>query len=405
LLPFLFLLYMTAYIDRVNVGFAGLDMTRELHFSNEVFGFGAGVLFFGICLLEIPGAMIAQNRSTRRWIAAIMIAWGILASLTGLIQTPTQFNIVRFLLGMAEGGFFPAVIVYLTHWFRQEDRAKAVALFIAAVPVSNVLGGVIAGSLLHLNWLGVSGWRWLLILEGIPALIGGIATLFYLTDWPKDAQWLSYYEREWIADELERENREKEICNSRMTVLQAFGNTRVLVLVLSYFCMNVAGYGLIIWLPKIVKNISGMTTSQASLVASIPYLCAIPAMIIVGSNADRTGQYKRHAIIAALVGAAGLAISQMSDVSPLVVIAGFSIAAMGIMSYYPCYWAIATKQLSAGVAAAVYGFINLANLGGFVGPYAIGFMTDLTGTHIAGIMLLVASAILSGIALACIRVR
>ena len=405
LLPFLCLIYITAYIDRVNVGFAGLDMTRELHFSNEVFGFGAGIFFFGLCLLEIPGAMLAQSWSARKWIAAIMIGWGILASLTGLIHTSTQFNVIRFLLGVAEGGFFPAVVVYLTHWFRREDRAKAVALFMAAVPVSNAIGSVIAGRLLILHWLGASGWRWLLILEGIPAVIGGIATLFYLTDWPKDARWLSEGEREWITDQLEREHCEKERGHPHTSILQALGSTLVLSLAFSYFCMNAAGYGLTIWLPKMVQKFPGITTWQVSLVASIPYLCAIPAMLIAGWNADRSGAHKWSAIIAAFVGAAGLAISQIPGASPAVVVAGFSIAAMGIMSYYPCFWTLPTKLLSAGVAAAAYGFITMANLGGFAGPYAIGLLTDLTGTYVAGILLLVASAILSGAVLVRLRTR
>ncbi len=406
LLPFLFLVYITAYIDRVNVGFAGLDMTRELHFSNEVFGFGAGIFFFGYCLLEIPGAMLAQSWSARKWIAAIMIAWGTLASLTGLIQTSTQFNIIRFLLGLAEGGFFPAVVVYLTHWFRQEDRGKAVAMFMAAIPVSNAAGGLIAGRLLNLHWLAVSGWRWLLILEGLPAVIGGIATLFYLTDWPKHARWLSEGEREWIAEEIDRENREKGTGQPHVSMLRAFGRPLVLWLAFSYFNLNVAGYGLTIWLPKMIQKFPGLKIGQVSLVASIPHLCAIPAMLIAGWHSDRTGERKWHAIIATFVAAAGLAISQVPGASPTLVVVGFSLAAMGIMSYYPCYWPLPTKLLTAGVAAAAFGFINLiANLGGFVGPYAIGFLTDLTGTYVAGILLLVASAIVSGVILACLRAR
>ena len=230
LLPFLFLVYMMAQIDRANVAFAGLNMTRELHFSNEVFGFGAGIFFFGYCLLQIPGAVLAQRWSARRWIAAVMIVWGLLASLTGFIQTSTQFNIIRFLVGLAEGGLFPAVMVYLTHWFRQEDRAKAVAALMAAIPASNAVGGLVAGLLLNLHWLGISNWRWLLILEGIPPLIGGIVTLFYLADWPKDARWLSEGEQEWITEEIERENREKEKRQPRISILQTFGRPIVSLL-------------------------------------------------------------------------------------------------------------------------------------------------------------------------------
>ncbi|HXX44549.1 MAG TPA: MFS transporter [Candidatus Acidoferrales bacterium] len=406
LLPFLCLLYVLAYIDRVNVGFAGLDMTRALHFSNEAFGFGAGIFFFGYCLLQIPGAMAAQSWSSRKWIAAVMIGWGMLASLTGFIQTSTQFSVIRFLLGLAEGGFFPAVVVYLTHWFRQEDRAKAVAMFMAAIPASAMIGGPIAGRLLSLNWLGVPGWRWLFMLEGIPALIGGIATLLFLTDWPKDARWLSPGEREWITEELGRENHEKEKSPPPTSTLRGLGSPLVLALAFSYFSINIAGYGLVMWLPKMVQKFSGITTWQVSLVASIPFLCGIPAMLITGWHSDRTGERKWHAIIATLAAAAGLAISQLAGASPPVVVAGFSIAAMGIYSYYPPYWTLPTKLLSVGAAAAAYGFINMiANLGGFVGPYAIGFLTDLTGTYVAGVLLLVTSAIISGVTLACLRMR
>ncbi len=406
LLPFLCLVYMTAHIDRANVGFAGLNMTGELHFSNEVFGFGAGIFFFGYCLLQIPGAVLAQRWSARKWIATVMIGWGLLASLTGLIQTSTQFNIIRFLVGLAEGGLFPAVVVYLTHWFRQVDRAKAVAALMAASPAASAVGGLIAGPLLGLHWLGISSWRWLLMLEGIPALIGGIVTLFYLTDRPRDARWLSEDEREWITEEIGRENREKEKGQPRISILQTFGKPIVLALAFSNFGINVAFYGLVIWLPKMVQKFPSLTTWQVSLVASIPYLCAIPAMLVAGWHSDRTGERKWHAIIATLVAAAGLAISQVPGISPPLAMAGFSIAAMGIMSYFPPYWALPTKLLSVGVAAAAYGFINLiANLGGFVGPYAIGFLTDLTGTYVAGVLLLVASAIVSGLVLACLRVR
>ena len=405
LLPFLFLIYMTAFIDRVNVGFAGLDMTRELHFSNQAFGFGAGIFFFGLCLMEIPGAIIVHRRSARTFIGAIMIAWGLLASLTGLVQTSTQFNIIRFLLGAAEGGFFPAVIVYLTHWFRQRDRAKAVALFMTAIPVSSAIGGAIAGGLLSVRWFGLSGWRWLLIVEGVPALIGGVVTLFYLTDRPKDARWLSADEKAWIAGELDRENCEKQQVHPHGGILRTFASTLVLALVSGYFFINALAYGLNIWLPKMVQKLPGLTIWQLGMVVAIPHLCAIPAMLFAGWNADRTGQHRGHAVIAALVAAAGLAISQLPGVSGFVVVIGFSIAEMGLMSYYPGFWALPTKMLGAGTAAAVCGLITMANVGGFVGPYAIGYLTDLTGSHLAGVGLLVTSAILAGVSLASVRTR
>lgn len=406
LLPFLFVLYITAFIDRVNVSFAGLDMTRDLHFSNEVFGFGAGIFFVGYCLLEIPGAMLAQSWSARKWIAGIMIVWGILAAVTGLIHNAVQFNVIRFLLGLAEGGFFPAVVVYLTHWFRQQDRGKAVAMFMAAIPVSNAIGAPLAGLLLRIHWLGLPGWRWLLILEGIPAIIGGGATLFYLTDWPKDAKWLTAAEREWIAGELDRESLEKKMSRGHMSIMAAFRQPVVLALAMSYFFLNTSGYGLNIWLPKMVQKFSGLTTLQISLVSAIPYLCAIPAMLIVGWHSDKTGERKWHAALAAMAAGVGLALSQWAGGIPVLVVASFSLAAMAVMSYYPPFWALPTRLLSENSAAASFGFINLvANLGGFAGPYMVGFLTDRTGTYVAGILLLVSTAILSGLVLLLVRKR
>jgi len=406
LIPFLFLLYVTAFIDRVNVSFAGLDMTRELNFSNEVFGFGAGIFFFGYSLLEIPGAMLAQSWSARKWIASIMIGWGILAALTGLIHSAVEFNIIRFLLGLAEGGFFPAVVVYLTHWFRQEDRAKAIAMFMAAIPVSNAIGAPIAGLLLRLHWFGFSGWRWLLILEGIPAFLGGVATLFYLTDWPKDSRWLAPEERAWITRELDLEIREKQSVHRHMSILSALRQPIVLALALSYFLLNTSGYGLNIWLPKMVQKFPGLTTLQVSLICAIPYLCAIPAMLVTGWHSDRHGERKWHAAIATISAGAGLALSQVFAGIPALAVAGFAIAAMGVMSYYAPLWALPTQLLSHRTAAASFGFMNLiANLGGFAGPYMVGFLTDRTGTYVAGVLLLVSTAVLSGVVIMLLRER
>src|SRR5436190_4262730 len=317
LMPFLFLLYVTAYIDRVDVSFAGLDMTRELGFSNAVFGFGAGIFFFGYCLLEIPGAMLVESWSARKWIATIMIGWGILSSFTGLIHNALEFNIIRFLLGLAEGGFFPAVVVYLTHWYRYEDRGKAVAMFMTAIPVSNMVGAPISGMLMRLNWLGLSGWRWLLILEGIPAFLCGVATLLYLPDRPKDARWLEPVERAWITGELERELRDKKAeGRHHLSILAAFRQPIVLALAFSYFLLNTSGYGLNIWLPKIVQKLSGLSTFQLSLILAVPYMAAVPAMLINGWHSDKKHERRWHAAFAELMAGAGLALSQIPGLSP-----------------------------------------------------------------------------------------
>jgi MFS transporter, ACS family, tartrate transporter len=406
LIPFVFLLYITSFIDRVNVSFAGLDMTRDLHFSNEVFGFGAGIFFVGYSLLEIPGAMLAEVWSSRKWIAAIMMVWGVLAALTGLIQNAAQFNAIRFFLGLAEGGFFPAVVVYLTHWFRQEDRGKAVAMFMAAIPVSNAVGAPIAGYLLGIHWLDISGWRWLLILEGVPAFIGGLVTIFYLTDWPKDAHWLAPEERQWISGELEREAHEKKTTRRHMGILETLRQPIVLALAISYFLINTSGYGLNIWLPKMVEKFQGLSRMQISLVSAIPYAASIPIMLLVAWHSDRTGERKWHAAWSAIAAGAGLALSQAVGGVPALAICGFSIAYMGIMSYYPTYWALPTRFLSDRQAAASFGFVNLiANFGGFTGPYMVGFLTDKTGTYVAGVLFLVSTGIVSGLILMFLRER
>jgi MFS transporter, ACS family, tartrate transporter len=405
LLPFLFLLYITAFLDRVNVSFAGLDMTRELHFSNEAFGFGSGIFFFGYCLLEIPGAMLTESWSARRWIAMIMIGWGVLASVTGLIRGTTEFNLIRFLLGTAEGGFFPAVMVYLTHWFRQEDRAKAIAMFMAAIPVSNAIGAPIAGLLLRLHWLGLSGWRWLLILEGIPAIVGGVAALFYLNDWPKDARWLTPDERDWITLELQREAAGRKATGHGLgDILSSLRKPVVLALALAYFLLNTSAYGVNIWLPKMLQKFPTLGTFEISLIAAIPYLGAIPAMLAWGWHSDRTGERRWHTAAAAITAGAGLALSQWTGSSLAMVVFSFSIATLGITCFYPGFWALSTSQLKAHSSAAGVGFVNLiANCGGFVGPYMVGYLTDRTGTYSAGVFLLVATALLSAMVLMSMR--
>lgn len=405
-MPFLFVLYITAFIDRVNVGFAGLQMTKELGFSNEVFGFGAGIFFFGYCLLEIPGAMLAEVWSARKWIAAIMMFWGVLAALTGFIHTALEFNIIRFLLGVAEGGFFPAIVVYLTHWYRQADRGKAIAMFMAAIPVSNMFGSPVAGLLLRLHWWGLSGWRWLLILEGIPAFVGGVATLFYLTDRPRDALWLTAEEREWLDSELARDRNANRQDHSFGHLLRAFGQPVILGLAISYFLINTTSYGLNIWLPKIVQKLSGMSTLQLSLILAIPHMIAVPAMLLNGWHSDRTSERRWHAALPALTAGIALLLSQWAGGNTVIAMAMFTLATMSVMSYYPAFWALTTRILSERSAAASVGFVNLiANLGGFVGPYAIGFLTDLTGTYRAGMFLMVASAVLAAVVLASLQNR
>lgn len=396
LIPFLFVLYVIAYLDRVNISYAGLEMTRELHFSNAVFGFGAGIFFVGYFLLEIPGTMLVELWSARKWIARIMISWGLLASLTGFITSAHQFYWIRFLLGAAEAGFFPGVIVYITHWFRYEDRGKALAMFITGQPVSNLVGAPLSGLLMKIHWLGYSGWRWLLILEGVPAVLFGIATLFYLEDWPRDARWLGDDERAWLTSELEREKKMKKAVRP-LSVWQALRHRDVILLTLVYFSRVVGSYGFIIWLPKIVQKLSGLTTFRTTLVTAIPYLSALPVMLLVAWHSDKRRERRWHTALPTFAMAIALALSQGFGANVVAVVAMFSIAAMGLFSPLATFWALPTLFLGEAAAAACIGLINsVGNLGGFVGPYAVGFLSSKTGSYSAGVFFLVGSMLLSG---------
>ncbi|MDP9051930.1 MAG: MFS transporter [Acidobacteriota bacterium] len=391
--PFLFAVYFIAFLDRVNIGYAGLEMTKELHFSNQVFGFGAGIFFVGFVLMEIPGAMLAQYWSVRRLLAAILITWGLFASLTGLIQSATQFNIIRFIVGMAEGGLFPAIIVYLTHWCRQEDRGKAIAAFMIAGPFSLCLGGIVSGALLNMHWPLLSGWRWMLILEGLPSLLIGIFALVVLSDWPHEAKWLTQSEKDWIEGELELEHQSHGSRPDQPSFLKTVRQRKVLLLAACYFFINCTTYSLTFWLPKIVQKFGGLSNWQIGLITSIPYLCSVPASLSWGWHSDKTGERRGHAAIALVIGASGLAASQISGISPVLSIACFTVAIAGLYSFYPCFWPIPTQLLAPREAAAAIGFIALGNLGGFAGPYALGWLTDATGSYVAGILLMVSCSV------------
>jgi len=403
ILPFLFLLYIVAFLDRINVSFAGLDMTRELGFSNDVFGFGAGIFFVGYVLLEIPGTLLVELWSARKWIARIMISWGLLAALTGMIHTPTQFYWARFLLGVAEAGFFPGVIVYLTHWYRQEDRARAISMFMSAIPLSQVIGAPLSALLMKIHWLGYSGWRWLLILEGAPAIILGVATLFYLTDRPQQARWLPDDQRAWITGELEREKSVKR--SAAISVWRAFAHRDIVLLTFIYFLGATAQYGFGLWLPKIIQNLSGLNAFQTSLLTAIPYIAAWPAMLLVGWNSDRTGERRMHTAACYVACGLGLAGTIWAGHNIAFAVAMFSLAAIGINGRLPAFWPMPSRILGGAAAAASVGAINcVGNLGGFVGPYAVGFLSSHTGgSYATGVLALTAASFLAAALVLAVR--
>jgi len=406
LLPFLFLLYFIAYLDRVNVGYAGLEMSHKLGFTDRVFGLGAGIFFAGYFLFEIPGALIVERWSARRWIARILITWGFVTTLVALIQTPMQFYGARFLLGVAEAGFFPGIIVYLTHWFRHEDRARAGALFMTAIPVANVMGSPLAGWLLGVHWFGIPGWRWLFLLEGIPAVLLGITTLFYLTDWPHQANWLPPEEQEWITGELQREKEAKSATAGAWTIRRALGNREVILLALIYFLALIGLYGFNFWFPTILKRATGLPNLTVTLLAALPYLLGVVAMLWNGWHSDRTSERRWHtAVILALCGVfMALAVGFQANLwvgLGLLVLSGACTTA-----FMPSFWALPTAMLSESAAAASIGLINsVGGLGGFVGPYFVGYLRTLTGSFSFSLIFLIAALFLSAALILTLRIE
>jgi ACS family tartrate transporter-like MFS transporter len=406
LIPFLFLLYIVAFLDRVNVGYAGLQMTGELHFSNEVFGFGSGIFFIGYVVLGIPGTMLVELGSARKWMARLMVTWGLMAALTGLIHTAREFYWARFILGVAEAGFFPGVIVYLTHWYRSADRARAIAMFMSAIPLSQCLGAPISAGLMKIHWLGWSGWRWLLILEGVPAIVLGFVTSFYLTDRPQDAKWLPDAERDWIVRELELERRKKAAAARSIPMWRALADRNVLLLTLAYFFGATTQYGVSLWLPKMVQKLSGMSPFAVTMISAIPYLVSWPAMLLVGWNSDRTGERRLHVAVCLAVAGAALLASQYTGANVALGIAMFSIALMGINGRLGAFWALPATLLGGTTAAAAIGAINcIGNTGGFVGPYIVGWLSTNTGRYGAGVAFLIGSAFIAALATLLIHQR
>lgn len=403
LMPYLFVLYIIAYLDRVNVGYAFLQLKGDLGFTDAVLGFGAGVFFIGYFILEIPGSVMVEKWSARGWIARIMITWGIVAILLGIIQTKNQFYVLRFLLGAAEAGFFPGIIVYLSHWFRYADRAKALAVFVAAQPISLFIGSPVSGLLLRVNWLGVPGWRWLFIIEGIPAVLFGVATIFYLTDWPHQARWLPQDERVWLISELESEQREKERLRA-YSLWEAFRNREVILLTFAFFFMVTTVYGFTFWLPSVLKRLSGSSNLMVSLLSAPPFAAGLFAILIVGWSSDRSRERRWHAASMMILAGLGLfaAISVRDHIYIAVLM--FCVAAVGMYGYLPGFWALPTSFLTGSAAAASIGLINsVGNLGGFVGPYVVGYVSRVTGSFFGGVLYLSLSAMIAAGLVLCVR--
>ena len=403
LIPFLFLLYIVAYLDRINVGFAALQMQQELHFDDAVYGFGAGVFFAGYFLFQVPSNLALERFGAKRWIALLMITWGVISACMALTRTPRSFYVLRFLLGSAEAGFFPGVILYLKAWFPAVARARTVARFMTASPLSGVIGGPISGLLLNMHGTtGLSGWQWLFLLEGVPAVVLGGVVLLYLTNRPEDATWLSDEQREWLLRSLRSEAQRAATGAHKFS---AFGSVRIWMLCFIYFGLNTVSYGISMWLPNLIKSASGGSNFFIGMLSVVPYLAAAIAMVIVGLHSDRTGERRWHLAIPAFVGAIGLLAAAESS-STLVLIVAISIGSLGVQSMLGPFWAIPTTFLAGSAAAVGIALINsVGNLGGFFGPAIIGFVRRETGGFSGGLMVIGATLALAGCVALAVRVK
>ena len=403
LMPFLFLCFVAAYLDRVNVGFAKLQMQAELQFSDAVYGVGAGIFFIGYFLFEVPSNLLMTRAGARLWIARIMISWGVISSALMFTTSAAGFYVLRFLLGVAEAGFFPGIILYLTYWYPAQRRARMVALFMSGVAVAGVVGGPLSGWIMKacagLN--GWSGWQWLFLLEGLPSVLLGVWTLFYLDDGIRAARWLS--EEDKLA--LERELTGERSQQQHLPLGRLFGSARVWLLALVYFLCVMGLYGVSFWLPQLIKN-SGVTdVFDIGLLSAVPYGVAALTMVLAARHSDRSGERRWHTAGAALAGALGLVAATIYSDNTAIALAALSVATAGILSTFPIFWSLPTAMLGGAAAAAGIAMINsLGNLAGFVAPYLVGAIRDASGSTASG-MYLIAASLAAGAVLVVAAVR
>lgn len=384
ILPFILLLYVIAYLDRVNLGFAALEMNADLALSAEVFGLLSGIFFIGYFFFEVPSNMIMHKVGPKIWIARIMLSWGIIVILTGFVQNATHLYILRFLLGVAEAGFFPGIILYLTYWFKEQQRGKATAVLLLALPIGGLVGSPLSAWIIdNITWANMAGWQWMFILEGIPAVILGIITIFYLTNHPKDAKWLTKEEIDWLEGELEKE-RIISLSINKATKREMLKDATVWKLAAFYFAGYTGIYGLSFWIPTIIKSFSDSTTTNVEIgwIAMLPALVGIPAIIFTGWKADRTGKHKQYLVICliiAIIGFAGCAL--VTSLWPMVLM--LSIASIGLYGFIGCFFAYLTFFFTESTAPVGIALVNsFAALGGFVGPTILGMFTLQSGMFV-----------------------
>ena len=397
LLPFLFLLYVANYLDRTNIAYATLGMKGDLGLTDSVFGTASGIFFIGYFALQIPGAVLVERWSARWLLALTLITWGALTTLTGFVRTPTQLYGARFLLGAAEAGFFPGVIVYLSHWFIYRDRAKAVARFMSAIPIAYILGGPLAAAILGVHWLGTPGWRWLFLLEGVPAILLGVVTLFVLPDRPNEARWLAPNEREWIASRLAEERLAKAHAEE-MSILQALRQPPVIILTLGLFFCYSGGYIFWFWMPTLLKRMTGWSDVHVGWMGAIPFIAGLLGMLVIGWSSDRNRERRWHFAVPQLTAALGLTMWFALPHSNALLISVFTLIGFGTVSYLPAFWALPSAFLTSSAAAAAVGFINCtASIGGFVGPKLFGDLSQRTGSFNIGFVFMIACWVIASL--------
>jgi MFS transporter, ACS family, tartrate transporter len=396
IVPFVMLLYFVAFIDRVNIGFAALTMNKDLGFSPTVFGFGAGIFFLGYFLFEVPSNLVLDKVGARIWIARVMITWGLISGAMAFVEGPNSFYTLRFLLGAAEAGFFPGIILYLSYWFPARQRAAVTAIFMAAAPLSTVLGSPVSGALLEMHGLlGLSGWQWMFIAEAIPALVLGVVVLFYMTDRPEKAQWLTDEERHWLVTTMNAEAATKAATASH-SIWRGLADLRVIALSLVYFGTSAGLYTLGIWAPQIIKEF-GLSSLQVGFLNALPGTVAIVAMVLWARHSDRTGERTWHVVAACMLASLGLMLAGFAG-TVLAVLLALTLVNIGISSAKPPLWSMPTMFLSGSAAAAGIATINsIGNLGGFVGPAMIGWIKDLTGSFLGGLFFVAALLVLSAV--------
>lgn len=411
LMPFLFVCYFVAYLDRVNVGFAKLQMNAALGLSEAAYGLGAGLFFISYFLLEVPSNLALDRFGARLWIARIMVSWGIISGMFAFIQPIAAatglsnewvFYILRFMLGAAEAGFFPGIIFYLTLWFPSVYRARVVALFMLAIPFSSIVGAPVSGALLNLSGGGLEGWQWLFIIEAIPSILMAGGVVFYLTDRPAQATWLSAAERSWLQERLDTEHRQKQAAE-HFGIGKALSDPRVLACAFVYFCLNAASYGVAFFLPTIVKGF-GVSNFQTGLLAALPFVFGAVGMVLLGRNSDRTLKRREHVCFAMILAAVGVAGAGLVS-SPYLVLGLLCLSQIGVSATPPLLWPIPSAFLTGTSAAAGIAAINaLGNLSGFAGPYMMGYLRDATGDFTAGLLLLGTCALIGGLVAMTLRV-